>query len=319
MNAVQIERVTKRFGAHTAVDDLSLEAPAGTIYGFIGPNGSGKTTTLRMIMRILHPDQGVIRVFGEERYGAANDRVGYLPEERGLYKKMKVREVLRFYSELKGFRDCKKSIDDWLERMALAEWGNKKVDALSKGMSQKVQFIATVIAKPDLVLLDEPFSGLDPVNSVVIREAVLDLKKRGATILFSTHDMGVAEKMCDAIFMIHKGKKVLDGTLEAIQNKFGSDTVRVRLGDQLGDQLSDRLGDQLDGQGAGWTGLPGVQQVTDFGRWQELRLSPGQDPQQVLKALMTRGPVAHFELARPSLHDIFLRIVGVEEAEAVQA
>ncbi len=310
MMAVQIEQVTKRFGAHTAVDALSLQLPAGTIYGFIGPNGSGKTTTLRMIMRILHPDEGTIRVFGEERYGAANDRVGYLPEERGLYKKMKVREVLRFYAELKGLRDSRKSIDEWLERMALAEWANKKVDTLSKGMSQKVQFIATVIAKPDLVLLDEPFSGLDPVNAVVIRDAVLELKKRGATVLFSTHDMSVAEKMCDCIFMIHKGKKVLDGTLEAIQDEFGSDTLRVRL-------------DAVDGQAidwaAFWAGLPGVQQVTNFGRWQELRLNPGQDPQQVLHALIARGPVTHFELARPSLHDIFLRVVGAEAAETVGA
>ena len=307
MIAVDIQGVTKRFGTHTAVDDLSLLLPAGTIYGFIGPNGSGKTTTLRMIMRILHPDEGTIRVFGEERYGAANDRVGYLPEERGLYKKMKVREILRFYAELKGFRDCKKSIDEWLERMALSEWANKKVDTLSKGMSQKVQFIATVIARPDLVLLDEPFSGLDPVNAVVIRDVVLDLKKRGATVLFSTHDMSVAEKMCDFIFMIYKGKKVLDGTLESIQDEFGSDTVRVRLDGQLGAQSADV------------SGLPGVEQVADFGRWQELRLRPGQDPQQVLGALMGRGPVTHFELARPSLHDIFLRIVGVEEAEKVGA
>jgi ABC-2 type transport system ATP-binding protein len=320
MIAVQIENVTKRFGSHVAVDDLSLELPAETIYGFIGPNGSGKTTTLRMIMRILMPDEGTIRVFGAERYGAASDRVGYLPEERGLYKKMKVRDVLRFYAELKGFRDSRKSIDDWLERMDLADWGNKKVDTLSKGMQQKVQFIATVIAKPDLVLLDEPFTGLDPVNAVVIREAILDLKKNGATVLFSTHDMSVAEKMCDFIFMIHKGRKVLDGTLESIQNEFGSDTVRVRLGDPP--HPSTPLSESergAGGRGAVLDGLPGVQQVTNFGRWQELRLAPGHDPQRLLQALLERGPVTHFELARPSLHDIFLRVVGVEEAETVGA
>src|SRR5947209_7487281 len=173
MNAVEIEHVTKTFGRHTAVDDLSLAVPAGSIYGFIGPNGSGKTTTLRMIMRILHPDRGTLRVLGESRLGAANDRVGYLPEERGLYKQMKVRDVLRFYAELKGVRRPRPAIDDWLKRLDLAGWGDKKVEALSKGMAQKVQFIAAVVARPELVLLDEPFSGLDPVNYEVLREAVL--------------------------------------------------------------------------------------------------------------------------------------------------
>src|SRR5262249_53408668 len=175
MNAVEIEHVTKTFGNFAAVDDLSLVVPSGTVYGFIGPNGSGKTTTLRMIMRILHPDDGTIRVLGENVLTAANDRVAYLPEERGLYKTMKVREILRFYAELKGHRDCKQDIADWLERMDLSDWADKKVQTLSKGMSQKVQFIATVIARPELVLLDEPFSGLDPVNMDVLREAVLDL------------------------------------------------------------------------------------------------------------------------------------------------
>ena len=179
MNAVAIENVTKTFGRFTAVDDLSLAVPAGTIYGFIGPNGSGKTTTLRMIMRILLPDAGHIRVLGEETWKAASDRVAYLPEERGLYKKMTVADVLRFYAELKGFRDCRPAIAGWLERMGLADWADKPVEALSKGMSQKVQFIATVVARPQLVLLDEPFSGLDPVNAEVLRDAILTLKKEG--------------------------------------------------------------------------------------------------------------------------------------------
>ena len=300
--AVQLESVTKRFGQHTAVDAVSLTVPTGSIYGFIGPNGSGKTTTLRMIMRILHPDEGHVRVLGEERLGAAHDRVGYLPEERGLYKQMKVRELLRFYAELKGYRHPAAAIAHWLERLELSAWANKRVEALSKGMAQKVQFIAAVIAHPDLVLLDEPFSGLDPVNAVVLREAVLALKREGRTVIFSTHDMSVAEKMCDAIFMIHKGKKVLDGTLEQIQDAYGSDTVRVRLG---------------DGQNGDWSGLPGVEQVTNLGHFKELRLRAGHDPQEVLRALLPWGPVRHFELARPSLHDIFLRIVGAAEGEAV--
>src|SRR5262245_41380221 len=211
MNAVEIEHVTKTFGDFAAVDDLSLVVPAGTVYGFIGPNGSGKTTTLRMIMRILHPDRGHIRVLGEEKLGAANDRVGYLPEERGLYKQMRVRDLLRFYAALKGFRDSRAAIDAWLERLGLADWAGKQVDALSKGMAQKVQFVAAVIARPELVLLDEPFSGLDPVNLDVLREAILDLNRAGTTVVFSTHDMAIAERMCDYLFMIYKGRKVLDG------------------------------------------------------------------------------------------------------------
>jgi ABC-2 type transport system ATP-binding protein len=211
--------------------------------------------------------------------------------------------VLRFYAELKGFRDCKKAIDDWLERMDLAQHAHKQVAALSKGMSQKVQFIATVVARPELVLLDEPFSGLDPINAVVLREAVLDLKKSGATVIFSTHDMAVAEKMCDFIFMISKGRKVLDGTLEAIQDAYGSDTLRVRV----------------EGERVSLDGLPGVTQVTDFGRLQELRLAAVADPQQVLAALMARGKVRHFELTRPSLQEIFVRVAGADAAEESHA
>jgi ABC-2 type transport system ATP-binding protein len=289
--AVVIEGVTKSFGAHIAVRDLGLEVPAGSIYGFIGPNGSGKTTTLRMIMRILHPDQGSIRVLGEQVLGAANDRVAYLPEERGLYKQMRVRDVLRFYAELKGCRDNRAAIADWLERMGLSDWADKKVETLSKGMAQKVQFIATVVSRPELVLLDEPFSGLDPVNAEVLREAILGLRRDGTTVIFSTHDMAVAEKMCDFIFMIYKGRKVLDGTLDEIQTAYGSDTLRVRLNEPV--PLDD---------------LPGVIKVTDFGRLQELRLEPGSDPQRLLPLLMQRGAVLHFELTRPTLHDIFVRI-----------
>lgn len=298
--AVEIENVSKSFGAHRAVDDLSLCVPRGAIYGFIGPNGSGKTTTLRMVMHILHPDRGTIRVLGEERQQAATDRVGYLPEERGLYKTMRVRDQLRFYAELKGLRDSRAAVQGWLERLGLAEWGDKKVQALSKGMAQKVQFIAAVVARPELVLLDEPFSGLDPVNADVLREAIVGLKRDGTTVIFSTHDMGVAEKMCDSIFMIYQGKKVLDGTLEAIQQRYGRDTLRVRLE-----------------EGADVGRLPGVARVADYGRWQELRLEPGADAQAVLAALLLRGRVLHFELARPTLHDIFVRIAGGTAGGAV--
>jgi ABC-2 type transport system ATP-binding protein len=291
-NAVEIEHVTKSFGPVAAVDDLSLTVPAGSIDGFIGPNGSGKTTTLRMIMRIFLPDRGTVRVLGDESWHAASDRVTYLPEERGLYKTMRVREILRFYAELKGMRNSGPAIGEWLDRMRLADAATKKVEALSKGMSQKVQFIAAVISKPELVLLDEPFSGLDPVNENLFREVILELKRQGTTIIFSTHNMAVAEQLCDFIFMIYRGRKVLDGTLDLIQDSYGFDTLRVRV------------------EGASLNGLPGVDRVTDFGRYQELRLARGADPQGVLVELMRRGRVDRFERTRPSLHDIFVRIAN---------
>jgi ABC-2 type transport system ATP-binding protein len=243
-----------------------------------------------MIMRISLPDRGTIRVLGDDSWQAASDRVTYLPEERGLYKSMRVREVLRFYAELKGMRDNRQAIDDWLERMRLMDAADKKVEALSKGMSQKVQFIATVVTGPELVLLDEPFSGLDPVNENLFRDAILDLRRRGTTIIFSTHNMAVAEQMCDSIFMIYRGQKVLDGTLDSIQDSYGSDTLRVQL------------------DGGSLLGLPGVEKVTDLGRYQELRLTRGADPQAVLAELVRRGRVNRFERTRPSLHDIFVRI-----------
>jgi ABC-2 type transport system ATP-binding protein len=297
--AVVLRDVTKTFGSHTAVDGLNLSVPTGSVYGFIGPNGSGKTTTLRMIMRILHPDRGQIEVFGRRSTNAATDQVGYLPEERGLYKQMKVREVLSYYAELKGMRNSKAAVSSWLDRLDLSAWSDKQVQALSKGMSQKVQFIAAVITRPPLVLLDEPFSGLDPVNMDVLRETIMNLRREGTTVIFSTHDMAVAEKMCDAIFMIYQGRKVLDGSLSAIQDAHGADTIRVRFGDSRPD---------LDG-------LPGVVSVTDFGQAQELRLSPGADPQLVLQSLMNGGRILHFEVTRPSLHDIFVRIARPQNGE----
>lgn len=291
--AVEIDNVTKKFGDFAAVDHLSLHVPANTIYGFIGPNGSGKTTTLRMIMRIFFPTAGHIRVLGEETWKAASDRVAYLPEERGLYKSMTVREVLRFYAELKNNFDCKQAIVEWLEKLGLGAWADKKVETLSKGMSQKVQFIAAVIARPELVLLDEPFSGLDPVNAEVLRDEILNLKKNGATVIFSTHDMAVAERMCDFIFMIYKGKKVLDGTLESIQSSFGEDTLQVKI--EGGRRLDD---------------IPGVLKVIDFGNLQELHIARGTDTQPILQELMRRGKVRRFEQTQPSLHDIFVRIAS---------
>lgn len=302
MHAVEIESATKRFGDVIAVDDLSLSIPEGAIYGFIGPNGSGKTTTLRMILRIIHPDQGQIRVLGEDSFTADNDLVGYLPEERGLYKKMRVLELLQFFAALKGNRDGKTDALRWLDELGLAEWGNKKVETLSKGMSQKIQFIASIIARPKLLILDEPFAGLDPVNSEVIKRTVLELRKQGTTILFSTHDMEVAEKMCDYICMMFKGKKVIDGTMDTIQGDYGQNVVRVKIAD----------GGDIQGQ---LESLAEVEMVNDFGLVQELRLKPDADTQSLLRRLMELGTVRHFELCRPSLRDIFVRIAGPESEE----
>jgi ABC-2 type transport system ATP-binding protein len=303
MNVVKIENVTKTFGSLTAVDDLSLSVPGGSIYGFIGPNGSGKTTTLRMIMNIFYPDSGIIRTFGEERRGASTNRIGYLPEERGMYKKMKVRDLLRFYGELKSGRKVDREVDGWLERFDLSGWADKKIETLSKGMAQKVQFISAVVSRPELIILDEPFTGLDPVNVETIKNAVLDLRSAGTTVIFSTHDMDVAEKMCDFIFMIFRGRKVLDGTLISIQDQYGTDTLRLRT----------------DGGISSLKNLPGVEKVVDFGRLQELRIQPGADHQKILAEVMSRARVDSFELATPTLYDIFLRIAGPEAEETVDA
>jgi ABC-2 type transport system ATP-binding protein len=299
MNVVELDDITKTFGSVTAVDKLSLGVPEGSIYGFIGPNGSGKTTTLRMIMNIFYADSGEIRVFGQEITRVGKDRIGYLPEERGLYQKMKVRQLLRFYGELKSGRNVDREVDYWLERLDLKDWGGKKIETLSKGMSQKVQFMATIVARPELIILDEPFTGLDPVNAEVIKDAVLDLRSQGATVIFSTHDMNVAEKMCDFIFMIFKGKKVLDGTLASIQDEYGSDTLRIRS--QAGMSALE--------------GVEGIEKTTDFGRMQELRVETGYDHQKILSEIMTRTQIQSFELAKPTLHDIFIRIAGPEAKE----
>ncbi|MFH1850714.1 MAG: ATP-binding cassette domain-containing protein [Candidatus Neomarinimicrobiota bacterium] len=303
MNTVEIDHIIKTFGNVVAVDRLSLSVPGGSIYGFIGPNGSGKTTTLRMIMNIFYPDSGAIRVFGQPVGGAASDRIGYLPEERGLYRTMKVRDVLRFYGDLKNGRNVAAEVDTWLKRLNLADWSDKKVQTLSKGMSQKVQFIATVVSRPELVILDEPFSGLDPVNMEILKDAILELQAQGTTVIFSTHDMSVAEKMCNFIFMIFKGQKVLDGTLDSIQRKYGSDTIRIRTEDGR-TALND---------------LPGVEKINDFGRLQELRLAPGSDTQIILTEVMKQTRVDSFETVQPSLHDIFIRIAGPEAEEVNHA
>ena len=296
-NAVELINVTKTYGDHTAVNDLTLAVPTGSCYGFIGPNGSGKTTTLRMIMRIHEQDTGDVNVLGNVNSDRPDDRVGYLPEERGLYKQMKVRDILRFYAKIKGADASRAAIDGWLEKLDLGNWADKKVEQLSKGMSQKVQFIATVISQPKLVLLDEVFSGLDPVNKEAMTEQILELRRQGVTVIFSTHDMSTAEQMCDRIFMIYKGDKVLDDSLASIRNDYGADTVRVAVDGVDGTRMSN---------------LPGVQRVRDLGRLQELTVDRNGDSQALLAELMKLGRVDRFEITEPSLQDIFVRIASPE-------
>lgn len=298
MSAIAINNVSKRFGDHLAVNDVSLTVPEGSIYGFIGPNGSGKTTTIRMIMNILVPDSGDISVLGKPKASDVRDDIGYLPEERGLYKKMTVRRVLRYYGQLKGKKlaEIDHAIEDWLARLDLVAWTDKKVETLSKGMAQKVQFIAAVVSRPKLLILDEPFSGLDPVNAESLKDAVLEMRRRGTTIVFSTHDMNAAERMCERIFMIFKGKKVLDGTLEEIQRDYAHDTARVRV----------------TGGAAAIAGLASVETINDHGNFQDVRLKG--DPQVFLQQLMQRAAVQQFEITKPSLHDIFVRIARPTEA-----
>lgn len=298
--SIQAESLHAAYGSLPVLQEVSFTISEGEFFIVIGPNGSGKTTTLRMIMNILIPDSGSIRVFGEPINESATDRIGYLPEERGLYKNMTLRDVIRFYGELKSKKISNAQIDQWLQVLDLEDWGKKKVRALSKGMSQKVQFIATIVSEPDLVILDEPFTGLDPVNTDVMREEILKLRDSGATVIFSTHDMSIAEKMCDYIFMIFKGNKVLDGTLTEIQDKYGDDTLRVRTEAGM----------------AAMTDLQGVTKVEDYGQIQELRLTQDRDYHDVLSEIMTRTRIKSFELAKPSLHNIFVRIAGPEAEEA---
>jgi ABC-2 type transport system ATP-binding protein len=300
MDAIEIQGVTKTFGDLAAVDDLSLVVPPGSVYGFIGPNGSGKTTTMRMIVNIFYPDRGSIRVFGQELRAGRSGQIGYLPEERGLYRRMEVRPLLEFHGELRGGRNVTAEVNQWLQRLDLAHCATQRVETLSKGMSQKVQFIAAVVPEPRLLILDEPFTGLDPVSVDVIRSAILELRRRGATVILSTHDMSVAENLCDYILMIYRGRKVLDGTLDSIQQQYGNDTIRVSAS-------------------GGFDDLPGVEKVRDLGQVQELRMTRGCDPQEVLRTLVARASVTSFTVTRPSLHDIFVRIAGQEAAANLEA
>ncbi|MDX6712264.1 MAG: type transport system ATP-binding protein [Blastocatellia bacterium] len=294
---LNIEHVTKRFEDFVAVNDLSLKARAGRIFGLLGPNGAGKTTMIRMIVNITAPDSGKILLFGQHMTAALQDRIGYLPEERGLYKRMKIGEQLRFFAELKNLdgREATRRIDLWLEKVKLSEWRNKKTMELSKGMQQKVQFIAAVLHDPELLILDEPFTGLDPISVALIEGLVLELKAAGKTIIFSTHGMEQAERICDDICLLNKSKKVLDGSLREVKSSFGRNAVALRV-DGAADVLNDRsLVSQLQ------TSSDEVEAV----------LAEGIDSQELLRRILATGArISKFELVEPSLRDIFISKVG---------
>jgi ABC-2 type transport system ATP-binding protein len=310
--AIDIRKVVKRFDEFVAVRELSLQVPRGSVYGLLGPNGAGKTTTIRMILDVLLPDAGTIEIFGRPNtdYGVL-DRVGYLPEERGLYKKMQVRRVLLFLAELKGMRaaDVAPRIDEWLERFGLVtpqkNWGDAKIDELSRGMQQKVQFIATLLHDPDLVILDEPFSGLDPINAQALKDAVLELKRRGKTVIFSTHVMDNAEKMCDSVCIIAHGEKVLDGSVAEVKRSAGTRNIALGLSGGAHNGVTEVLRDSKL-----------VRKFDDTNNYFELELAPNADAQVLLRRLVDAGAaIERFELMQPSLHQIFLQRVGASGVE----
>jgi ABC-2 type transport system ATP-binding protein len=309
--ALDIRAVSKRYAEHTAVDGLSLAVPKGSVYGLLGPNGAGKTTTIRMVLNIIGPDEGSVSIFGAANTDRrAIDRVGYLPEERGLYKKMQVRRALRFLAELKGVsgRDADYRIDAWTERFQLRtaekDWTTKKVDELSRGMQQKVQFIGTLLHDPELVILDEPFSGLDPINAQALKDAMVELKQKGRTIIFSTHLMDNAERLCDSVCIIARGQKVLDGTVAGVKAEHGIQNVALNVSggrEQVAAQLRSH---------------PAVARVDDQNRFFEITLNRGANPQSLLRDVMESGAeVQRFELVQPSLHQIFLEKVGATGVE----
>ncbi len=295
--AISLGGVTKTFGTTVAVDHLDLTVPMGALYGFIGPNGAGKTTTLRMIMSILFPDRGELSVLGRPAAIEAKDRIGYLPEERGVYRKMKVGSFLSYMAQLKGVRDFSaERAAAWLERLNLGGVHDKKCEELSKGMLQKVQLIAAVLHQPDLLILDEPFSGLDPVNMRLLRDLIVAEHKRGATIIFSTHVMVQAEEICEHIVMLHKGRKVLDEDLTSIRRRHDPRALMFEPFDRGADASA-------------LLTVPGVAGVVRDGSTYRLDLREEADPVGVMRAVAAAVPPARLELHRPSLEDVFIGLV----------
>jgi len=296
-HAVEIERITKSYDSLVAVNDLSFAIKRGAVFGLLGPNGAGKTTTLRMVMRILLPDTGAIRVLGQPLTEQVQDLIGYLPEERGLYPRMEVRKTLVFLAALKGLSEAEagRRAGEWLERFELSAWAKKKLIDLSKGMQQKVQFIACVIHRPPLLILDEPFAGLDPVNAILVKDIMLELRAQGSTIILSTHRMEQVEMMCDSICLINKGRNVLHGDLREIKKSYGKNTLRI----------------ECSGNAEFLNQSPHVEKINHYGEVVEAKLRPGADPQEILKAAIQQGVrINRFELLEPPLNDIFIEKVA---------
>ncbi len=293
---LNVEMVSKTFTTVRAVDGISFSAKPGEIMGLIGPNGAGKSTTIRMIMNIIAPDSGSIRFNGVPLSEPLKNHIGYLPEERGLYKKVKVSEMLRYLGALKGMdkHAAKRAAETWLERFELSDWRDRKIEELSKGMAQKLQFIGTIIHDPDLVLFDEPFSGLDPVFQDLLLESILEMKERGKTILFSTHIMEHAEKICDRILLIQKGKEIASGSVAELKTRYGDNTVQI----------------EYDGDASFLSELPFVESVDKRPRYVEIRLKPEASADSLLELIAGRLRIRRFELMSPSLHSIFIRLVG---------
>ena len=301
--ALRLENVSKSFDEFAAVSDLSLTVRRGRVYGLLGPNGAGKTTTIRMIVNIIAPDSGRIELFGRPMSEELMDRIGYLPEERGLYRKMRVGEQLRYFAQLKGMtgRAADGAADRWLARLGLSEWKTKKTDELSKGMQQKIQFVATVMHDPELLILDEVFSGLDPVSREALIGVLEELKAEGRTIIFSTHQMEQAERLCDDICLINRSRKILEGGLREVKRGFGRRAVALRAENADG---------ALDDPAL-------VAGVKRYGDYDEVLLGEGADAQELLRRLVARGArVTRFELVEPSLHDIFLQQVAGDAGQA---
>ena len=297
-NAIEIRGVVKTFGRKVAVRDLDLAVPEGSLHGFIGPNGAGKTTTIRMVMSIIFPDRGELRVLGKRSAIESKDRIGYLPEERGVYRKMKVGAFLRYMATLKGHDGgaaLSRKIRDWLERVELGDVEKKKCEELSKGMQQKVQFLSTILHEPDLLILDEPFSGLDPVNMRLMRDLFLEQHRAGRTIIFSTHVMHQAEQLCDHIVMINRGEKVLDAPLEGIHE--GHEPHAIHFDPVT---VPDRRA---------LLAIEGVASAEELDKHWELALDEGADPGEVMRHVLETTAVRRMEIPRPTLEDVFVDIV----------
>ena len=307
--AIELRGVSKSYDTFQAVKPLDLVVPRGATYGLLGPNGAGKTTTIRMTLRIIEPNTGEIRILGKPLSQEGLDRIGYLPEERGVYRRMKVRKLLAFFAELKGVspRDSKPRIDQWLERMELTDRADAKVQELSKGMQQKIQFIGSILHEPEIVILDEPFSGLDPINQRVLREIVTELKAKGRTIIFSTHIIEHAERICDHVCIIARGTKVADGTIAEVKRDHGTEFIALRL-DQWNADTVEAVRRMTD-----------VRDVREHGTELELSLRDGADPQALLQRLVSAGVrLRRFEIAEPTLEQIFIERVGAHTPETEQ-